>query len=136
MSYGVSAALQEAVFEQLATDPGLGAIVGGAIYDAVPQGTLPPIYVVLGAEQVTDLSDKTGRGARHELTISVITDQAGFAQAKAAAGAVSDSLSDVSLTLTRGRLVAMNFYKASAARIGGGAQRQIDVTFRAIVEDD
>lgn len=136
MSYGVSAALQAAVFERLAGDPTLTALVGPAIFDAVPQGTLPPIYVTLGPERVTDLSDKTGRGAQHELTVSVITDQAGFALAKEAAGAVSDALVDAALALTRGRLVRMQFHKASASRIGGGAERQIDVIFRAVVEDD
>lgn len=136
MSYGVSAALQEAVYQRLAGDVALGALVGDAIYDAVPQGTLPAIYVVLGAEQVTDRSDQTGRGARHEMTVSVITDVASFATAKQAAGAVSDALSDAAMTLSRGHLVAMNFHKARAARLGGSEQRQIDVTFRALVEDD
>lgn len=136
MSYGVAVALQEAVYQRLSADAVLGAIVGEAIYDAVPQGTLPPIYVVLGAEQVTDRSDQTGRGARHEMTVSVITDLASFATAKAAAGAVSDALSDAELSLSRGLLVAMNFHKARAARLSGSEQRQIDVIFRALVEDD
>ena len=136
MSYGVSAALQEAVFQRLSSDTALGAIVGDAIYDAVPPGALPPIYVVLGAEQVTDRSDQTGRGARHEMTVSVITDLASFSTAKQAAGAISDALADAELSLSRGHLVAMNFHKARAARQGGGAERQIDVIFRALVEDD
>lgn len=136
MSYGVSAALQEAVYQRLVGDAALGAIVGDAIYDAVPQGTLPPIYVVLGAEQVTDRSDQTGRGARHEMTVSVITDLASFATAKTAAGAVSDALGDPAMTLSRGSLVAMNFHKARAVRLSGSEKRQIDVIFRALVEDD
>ena len=48
MSYAVSAALQEAVFQQLAGDVALGALVGSAIYDALPPGALPSLYVTLG----------------------------------------------------------------------------------------
>jgi hypothetical protein len=70
------------------------------------------------------------------MTISVMTDLAGFALAKSAAGAISDALTDAALALSRGHLVAMNFHKARAARQGGGAERQIDVIFRALVEDD
>ena len=39
MSYGVSAALQAAVYQHLAADVALSTLVGTAIYDAVPAGT-------------------------------------------------------------------------------------------------
>ncbi len=89
MSYAVAAALQAAVYSQLSGDTALGAIVGTAVYDAVPAGTLPAIYVTLGAETARDRSDMTGRGAAHDLRISVISDAQGFQQAKEAAAAVS-----------------------------------------------
>ena len=89
MSYGVSAALQEAVFQQLFNDPWLSVVVGSNVYDALPAGTLPSLYVTLGPELVKDQSDKTGAGALHEITVSVVTDVAGFAQAKTAAAAGS-----------------------------------------------
>src|SRR6056297_9598 len=47
MSYGVAAALQQAVFERLRGDAALEALVGDAIYDAVPNGAVPPLYVTL-----------------------------------------------------------------------------------------
>jgi len=136
MSYGVSGPLQAAIYAHLQADAALGAIVGDAIYDALPEGTLPSLYVSLGAETVKDKSDQTGQGAEHEITISVITDQAGFSTAKAAAGAVSDALVDAALALSRGTLIAMNFYRAKAARVSTGDQRQIDVIFRARIEDN
>ena len=40
------------------------------------------------------------------------------------------------LILTRGTLVALNFYKAKAARVGTGDMRQINLMFRARVADD
>lgn len=135
MSYGVSAALQEAVFQQLYNDPGLSVIVGSNVYDALPAGTLPSLYVALGPELVKDQSDKTGAGALHEITVSVVTDVAGFSQAKTAAAAVSDALVDADLALTRGTVVSLSFYKATAARVGTGDIRQINLIFRVRVAD-
>ncbi len=136
MSYGVASALQTAVYQRLTTDPALTVLVGQAIYDALPSGTLPPIYVALGPEVARDKSDKTGAGAEHEFTISVVTDAAGFAVAKEAAAAVSDALVDAPLLLMRGTLVSLNFYRATAARVGTNTLRQINLVFRARVEDD
>jgi len=136
VSYGVSGPLQAAIFQLLQGDVPLGAIVGSAVYDAVPSGSLPPLYVVLGEEDVRDRSDKDGGGALHDLVISVVTDAAGFAGAKVAAAAVSDALLDAELVLSRGRVVGVWFLKAQARRVGTGGQRRIDLRFRAQTEDN
>ena len=136
MSYAIAGPLQAAVFDRLGADAALNALVAGAIFDAVPPGVAPSLYVVLGPEKVQDRSDQTGRAAEHEFTVSVITDVAGFASAKAAAGAVSDALDGADLTLTRGALVFCHFLRAQAARVGAGGERQVDLIFRARVEDD
>ena len=135
MSYAISPSLQTAIFQQLYTDPTLVGLVGSQIFDAIPSGAVPDIYVALGPEKVRDWSDKTGGGAVHELTISVVSQGAGFAAAKEAACAVSDALVDADLTLTRGTLVGLRFYKAAAARVGTGDTRRIDLIFRARVSD-
>ncbi|WP_368187662.1 DUF3168 domain-containing protein [Aestuariibius sp. HNIBRBA575] len=135
MSYGVSAALQAAVYQALSTDGTLTGLVGTAIYDALPTGSLPSIYVTLGQETVSDRSDKVGHGAAHEFVVSVVTDVSGFAQAKEAAAAISDALVDANLTLSRGMLCGLQFLKAKAARVGSGGTRRIDLTFLARVDD-
>lgn len=135
MSYGVSAALQAAVFQALAGDAVLTGLVGSAIYDAAPPGIVSGTYVSLGPEEVLDASDATGHGAVHQITVSVVTDAAGFAQAKQAAAAVSDALVDASLTLSRGVLVALNFHRAVAKRVQDADVRRIDLIFRARVCD-
>lgn len=135
MSYGAAQSLQEAIYAHLIADAGVSALVGSAVYDVIPPTDLPPLYVALGAEVVRDKSDMTGGGAEHELTISVVTHQAGFSGAKAAAGAVSDALVDAELTLARGELVSLHFYRARAARVGTGDERQINLIFRARVCD-
>ncbi|MBU2982735.1 DUF3168 domain-containing protein [Lentibacter algarum] len=136
MSYAVSSPLQAAVYQQLAGDAALSTLVGTAIYDALPSGSLPATYIALGPEAAYDKSDKTGAGAEHVFTISVVTDSAGFQAAKDVAGAVSDALVDADLTLTRGKLIYLNFDRASATREGTGATRRIDLRFRARVQDD
>ncbi len=136
MSLGMSEPLQTAVYGALTADAALAALVGDAIYDAVPTGNLPAIYVRLGSETVTDASDCSGGGAVHKFTVSVITSRPGFAQAKAAAGALSDVLHNAALNLARGRLVYLRFEKATAARVESAATRQVDVRFIARVQDD
>jgi len=135
MTYGVSAALQTALFGALSGDADLSNLVSGAIFDAEPAGVLPEIYVTLGPETVRAGSDGSGGGALHEFVISVVTDAAGFATAKVAAVAVCDVLIDAELDLWRGRLVSCRFAKAKAARVEKGAARRIDLTFRARVDD-
>jgi hypothetical protein len=135
MSYGASAALQQAVYQALLADPALDTLVQGAIYDALPPGTLPPLYVTLGPEDVRDATDGTGDGAWHRFTVSVVTDGAGFHAAKEAAAAISDALVDTDLTLARGRLAGLHFFRARARREGTGALRRIDLTFRARIQD-
>lgn len=134
MSYGAAAALQAAVHARLAADTALGALVGGAIHDAMPPGTAAGLHVALGPEVVRDRSDRTGGGAEHDFTISVVGGAGGFERAKAAAAAVSDALVDAPLILARGRLVGLWFLAARAARQRDGGRR-IDLTFRARIED-
>jgi len=136
MSYGVSSALQTAVFQRLQGDAALAGLIGTDVFDAAPSGTVPTTYVSLGPEDVRDASDKTAAGAVHEFTVSVVTEAAGFSGAKTVAAAVSDALVDAPLTLARGRLVPLGFLKARAKRVQDGDVRRIDLRFRARVEDN
>ena len=135
MTYGVSTALQQAVYQRLQADAALTALVGPAVYDSVPPGIVSGTYVSLGPEDVRGASDKTGHGALHEITVSVVTDAAGFSAAKAVATAVSDALVDATLVLARGHLVYLNFHRARARRVQDADVRRIDLRFRARVQD-
>ena len=135
MTYVLAAGLQEAVFQRLSASAAVSGLVGGAVFDAAPEGRLPPLYVALGPEDAVERSDKTGRAARHQFTISIVSEKAGFHLAKQLAGAVEEALTDGSVTLSRGRLVSLMFYKARARRVGSGARRRIDMQFRALVDD-
>lgn len=136
MSYGASLALQQAIFQRLSADSALASLVGTAIYDAVPPGIIPGTFVALGGEDVREAADKTGRGAMHEVTVSVISDAAGFTSAKEAAAVVSDALNDAPLILARGHLVSLTFHRARARRVQDADIRRIDLKFRARIDDN
>jgi hypothetical protein len=132
MSYALAAALQAAVYQHLTTLPQL---VGVPVVDAVPKGQAPGTFVLIGTEEVRDLSDASGSGAEHRFGISVISEAAGFNAAKDLAVAISDALNNAPLALGRGRLVGLWFQRATARRRDDGRVRRIDMTFRARVED-
>ena len=136
MTYALSADLQKAIYKVLIDHAALQSQIGEAIYDVVPAGQLPSTYVSLGPEDVRDWSDKTGRGARHDFTISVVTDAAGFQTAKVVAGAVTDALVETNTALARGTLVSLTFRRARAVRVEEGNMRRIDLSFRALVADE
>ncbi len=135
MSYANAQALQAAVYQALVSDAAVAALVGTAIYDTVPSGDVPPLYVSLGPEQAQDASDKTGRGALHRFMVSVTSDQSSFSTSLAVAAAICDALIDAPLTLARGRLVSLTFDRATATRRKDNTGRQIDLRFRARTED-
>lgn len=132
MSYAATAALQEAVYARLTTNVAVSTLSGGAIFDEIPPGTVPSVYVSLGPETVRDAGDVIGSGARHDFPVTVVTDAAGFHTAKTLAAAISDALVDADMALSTGSLVALNFLRARARRVG--ASREIEVWFRAYVD--
>jgi hypothetical protein len=132
MSYASTAALQTAVYGALAADATVASLTEGAIYDAMPPGAVPDVYVRLGPEVVRDASDKTGSGARHDFPVTVVTETSGYHVGKEIAAAISDALVDADLTLERGALVALNFLRARARRVQD--KREIEVWFRALID--
>ena len=136
MSFSNSAALQSAIYAKLSEDPKILELVGGHIYDAMPSGDLPELFISLGAEVMYDKSDVTGTGTDHDLTLSVITTKAGFLTAKMSSSAVGLSLHGPLPELKQGRIVFFNFVRATARRDTDSQTRRIDMLFRARLADD
>ncbi len=135
MTYALAAPFQAALYTTLSEDSALDALVHGHIYDSLPSGTLPDLYVVLGPEDVQDVSDISGAGALHDAVISIITNDGGFLTVKQVAAAICDALLPGSFPLSRGRVVSFTFQGASARRDGDGATRRVDLRFRARLSD-
>lgn len=134
MSYALAATLQTALFEQLSSDAAVSALIGEAVYDATPSGTLPETYVLIGNEDVRDASDRETSAALHDFTLSVVSTAQGFLDAKKVAAAIGKSLDLTPLPLSEGHVVWLQFQKARARR--QSAYRQIDLRYRAHVSQN
>ncbi|KGJ03958.1 DUF3168 domain-containing protein (plasmid) [Paracoccus versutus] len=137
MSYLATAALQAAVYRRLREDGALAALVGDAIYDAMPVAAPAGLYVSLGPEEVRDAGDMTAGGAVHDFVVSVLSGAeaaGGFGAVKAAAVAVSEALEAADMALDRGHLAGLWFLRARARRAENGAGRRVDLTFRARID--
>lgn len=136
MSYAAACDLQAAIWQILRSNADLGAVVGDAVFDAMP--VTPPTgpYVALGREDVSDAGDITARGARHDFVVSVLEggDAGGFAAVKEAAGLVVEALEDNLPDLPGARLVGIWFQRARARRAERGGARRVDLTFRARID--
>ena len=136
MSFATAAALQAALYTRLASDPAVSALVGAGIHDAVPPGTPPGTFVVVGTGETLDRSCVTTSAAEHRVRIAVISNAAGFQAAKEAAAAVCDALlAQPAPNLPRGRIVGVWFARAEASRMRATGARRVEMTFRVLVED-
>ncbi len=133
MSVLLSDVLQSAIYNRLSGDTDLSAIVAGHVYDAVPAGPLPDLYVLLGEEAVKDASDQSGGGAVHDVLISVMSTAESFLTLKEAATAIWSALDSAELVLSAGRVVGL-WFRSSAAKRSNSGQRKIDLKFRVRVE--
>ncbi|MEM7237549.1 MAG: DUF3168 domain-containing protein [Pseudomonadota bacterium] len=138
MTYALAWPLQEAVFGLLSGDAALGQLVGG-IYDAAPQQVSDAaedgLYVTIGDEVAEDWRTASDAGALHTVLISVHAPRRGFADAKQAAGVISDLMVGAAPALGRGRIVQVLFIDARTARAENDALRRIDLRFRVTMED-
>ncbi|MFC3569411.1 DUF3168 domain-containing protein [Paracoccus simplex] len=137
MSYLGTAALQAEVYRVLRADAALRALVGDAIFDAMPVAAPAGTYVSLGPEEVRDAGDMTAAGAVHDFVVSVLSGAeaaGGFGAVKAAAVAVSEALETAEMQLSRGHLAGLWFLRARARRAENGAGRRVDLTFRARID--
>lgn len=132
MTYALAAPLQTAVYDRLTGDP---ALAGVPVFDAAPDGAIGAVHVVLGAEDVRDRSDKTGRAAQHRFVLTVAGDGGGFHALKETAAAVEAALGE-ELVLGRGRVALMRFERAVARRDRDGTRRRVEMTFRALLDDN
>ena len=129
-----SASLQRAVLTRLEADSEVAALTEGHVYDALPPGELPILYVIFGTETVRDRSDMTSIAAVHEFDLSVITSLSGFQSAKTLASYMCTALLTKPLSLADGHLIALNFQGAVSKRQSTGGGRRIDLKFRALIE--
>jgi hypothetical protein len=134
MPTAAAAALRAAVYDALAADAALNALLGGPkIYDAPPRAAVFP-YVTLGETRVTDFSTGTEAGEEHQLTLHAWSRQGGHREAHLIAGALLQALDDADLALTDHTLVNFRFAVADVRREADGRTYHALVRFRAVTE--
>lgn len=127
-------ALRAAIYDVLARDAGLAAVLGGArIYDEPPRGVAFP-YVTLGEARLTDMSSDGGMTQEHQLTLHAWSRKGGHREAHLIAGTLLQALDDAPLSPDGHRLVNLRFSVADIRRESDGRTYHALVRFRAVTE--
>ncbi|MEP0708184.1 MAG: DUF3168 domain-containing protein [Parvibaculum sp.] len=123
-------ALQKAVYERLAGDAALTALVAARIYDNPPGDTGFP-YLTLGENETRAWPG----GTEHRLALTAFSRGGGRAEAKRIMGAVSAALHDAALTLEGHALVNLRFLDGTTRREADGTTWRGTIRFRAVTEE-
>nr|WP_255600017.1 DUF3168 domain-containing protein [Afifella sp. IM 167] len=130
--------MQKAVYERLAADSGLAALIGpGRVFDYVPRGAEAP-YLHLGemaAKAGEDGGPDVG-GALTEIAFALVAFSRGRGrkEALAIAAAARASLHDADFALDGFSLVNCRFVSLTTTGAGEASGRRAVVRFRAVVE--
>lgn len=127
-------ALRQALFDRLAADAPLLALLGGVhVHDAPPKDAAFP-FVTLGEAVVADWSTATEAGTEQSLTLHAWSRAGGRREAFAIAAAVQAALHDAPLALDGHRLANLRATTAEVRREGDGRTFHALVRFRAVTE--
>jgi hypothetical protein len=127
-------ALQTAVFEALAADAALEALLGGAkIFDGAPRNAEAP-YAYLGEVTMRDWSTSTETGFEVSFAVVAWSRRPGRAEALTIAERVREILDGAALALDGFRLVNLRHVASETARNEKPEGRRAVARFRAVVE--
>ncbi|MCB1447690.1 MAG: DUF3168 domain-containing protein [Rhizobiaceae bacterium] len=128
---GSANALQAAIYQRLAEDPDLLAMIGpGSVFDRRMTGRPMP-YLVLGGIVTSDFGPDA---EEHLVTIEAWSDAEGRRQVQAIAARVKQLLDDAPLALSGVSLVGLLFRTMRARREPGTRAQMVEMRFRAVTE--
>jgi len=122
-------AVQSFLYQRLANDAALAALVGDAIYDTPPAESLPDLSVVIGAEELLDASDKSAFARLHRAEVEIVARIAGFSVAKDVAHAVRASLEGATGSAGGGEITRIQFRRAQSMRDTNDGLRRVRMRF-------
>ncbi len=125
-------ALQKAIYQTLATDSVLTALVSG-IYDNPPDNSVFP-YVVLGECRSTDWSGISSNGNEVTGVIHIYSQEKGKKEASAIMERVAVLLHDADINVSGMQLVLMRIISASVALEKDGITYQGIIRCRALLQ--
>ncbi len=129
-----ASALQRAIFERLAGDAALSALVGpDGISDRLADRQRLP-KVVIAAIDSGDLSTATEAGEEHLLTLHAWSAAGGHGEVQRIAARVRALLHDTDLVLDGFHLVSLLHRRTRIARDGARPHHRAEMRFRAVTE--
>ncbi len=128
--------MQKALYQRLASDTQLIALLGGAkIYDDVPRGVALP-YVTIGESTIRNWDTGSENGHEHLVTVTAWTRANGAREAHAILAVIEGLLHNASLTLSGHHLINCRHELSEVRREGDGETTRGIVRLRAVTEPD
>lgn len=126
--------LQASVYAKLTSTASVNNLVGGRIYDDVPQGTAYP-FIQIGEESIIDNSTKTLQGQSITVNVHVFSEYRGKLEVKNILSAIYDALHDSDMIVDEANLINFRFEFSDIVVESDGITRHGVMRFRAIVYD-
>lgn len=125
--------LTAAIVPLLKADSGLAALIGGRVYDAVPQDAPFP-YVALGSAWETQDDADCLVALEIGFRINVWSRAVGFPEARGIAHRVRAVLHQAEIDLREGALAMMEHRRTDMVRAPDGLTSQAAIEFAAVIE--
>lgn len=133
---GAANVLQKAIFEHLAADTDLSALLGGGIVSDRLHERVKLPAIILTEIDSRDFSTSTEKGEEHFVTIDIWTDGNSRKQALQLACVMRDCLDEAALDLgSNQHLVSLRFLDQRNGREKAKAEQSIRLRFRAVSEE-
>ncbi len=127
-------ALQKGIFQALASDAALLALLGGVhIHDGVPQAAMFP-FISIDPSQTRDWSTGTERGEEHLVTLHIWSRYAGRKELYEIADAIRAVLDEAALPLAGQTLINLRHQYSDLSREEDGETYHAALRFRAVTE--
>lgn len=125
---------QEAIYDVLVADSGVGALVDNRIYDSVPPDPTYP-FVNVGEGDAVEADDKTKDGALQTATVHIWSRKDGFKEVKQIMGAVHTALHRIDLTVDGAEVGWIRWTSANWLKDPDGRTRHGIQNFEILTHD-
>lgn len=125
--------LQKLMYDTLRDDAGLSALIGGRVYDRIPENRVFP-YISFGASDELSEDEDCRDGFEISMQIDVWSREAGFPECRRIVDAVRRALPKDGLGLTDNALVYLQHRTTRIFRDPDGLTSHGAMTFEAFVE--
>jgi hypothetical protein len=127
-------ALQKAIFQALATDAPLIALIGaGRVHDDPPDALRPP-YVLIGSTRSRLFSASAEEGEEHRISITAWSTENGNRQAALMAQAIREALKIPPLAEAPYFIANLENVECTVGAAAGESLHRADLVFRAVTE--